>query len=527
MRHKAFIFAVAALLAVVLSGFAVSSGAQPASIATLATETRSAAPLAINVDGIGYGFECELDEDYPACVDTGAETGEFRPDALPADPDGDIGPNHYVQTVNFSYAVFDRNGATLQAARPTRSLFAGVQHCDFYALWDGIVRYDGFADRWIISAQAPTATEPYQCIAVSKGPNPAGEDAYYRYVFGPFPEGPDYAKMALWPSAGLFDKGSYIFSYWKPSHRICAYNRAALLRGDPQSDDLQQCTDIPGYEVQTNILPSDLDGPTLAPQGSPSYLIAQGPEEGTDKWVDTLAFWRLDVDWTAGGKDIKAIRADADIEVTPFIRLLGARQPSGSSFLTNGRFLMNRFAYRNYGDHESLVVSHAIDLDPDPAAEHSHGAVRWYEFRCSINTGVSSCETALPEKHREITHAPDSHSRSYSSAAMDAAGNVGVGYNISSTVIPIGIRYTGFQNGIPIAPEVVITDGGGSSLGGRWGDYASTNIDPSDDCTFWHTNMYMPKDEEQPNPPWEWRTRIASFRLEPPGSQFCLPTWVG
>ena len=34
---------------------------------------------------------------------------------LPPDPTGDIGPNHYVQMVNLSYAIYDRNANVLLA----------------------------------------------------------------------------------------------------------------------------------------------------------------------------------------------------------------------------------------------------------------------------------------------------------------------------------------------------------------------------------------------------------------------------
>src|SRR5260370_28071342 len=60
--------------------------------------------------------------------------------------------------------------------------------------------------------------------------------------------------------------------------------------------------------------------------------------------------------------------------------------------------------------------------------------------------------------------------------------------------------------------ENSIIEGTGSqttgSAGSRWGDYSSMSVDPSDDCTFWYTNEYIPS-----NGAFNWKTRIASFKF--------------
>ena len=42
----------------------------------------------------------------------------------------------------------------------------------------------------------------------------------------------------------------------------------------------------------------------------------------------------------------------------------------------------------------------------------------------------------------------------------------------------------------------------------RWGDYASMEVDPTDDCTFWFTGEYMATTGLG-----TWSTRIGAFRL--------------
>jgi len=49
---------------------------------------------------------------------------------------------------------------------------------------------------------------------------------------------------------------------------------------------------------------------------------------------------------------------------------------------------------------------------------------------------------------------------------------------------------------------------GSQTVESRWGDYSSLSVDPSDDKTFWYTNMYCPVTS-----PRNWSTRIASFTI--------------
>src|SRR5439155_471574 len=58
--------------------------------------------------------------------------------------------------------------------------------------------------------------------------------------------------------------------------------------------------------------------------------------------------------------------------------------------------------------------------------------------------------------------------------------------------------------------ETSIVEGTGSQTPslGRWGDYNSMSVDPTDDCTMWYTNEYL-----KTNGKFNWSTRIASFKF--------------
>src|SRR5207237_9827462 len=89
--------------------------------------------------------------------------------------------------------------------------------------------------------------------------------------------------------------------------------------------------------------------------------------------------------------------------------------------------LMYRLAYRNFGDHESLVVNHSITAG-------SSTGIRWYELR---SPGSS------PTIFQSGTWAPDANYRWMGSAAMDGAGNIALGYSVSSSSTKPAIRFPG------------------------------------------------------------------------------------
>src|SRR5207302_6294396 len=130
-----------------------------------------------------------------------------------------------------------------------------------------------------------------------------------------------------------------------------------------------------------------------------------------------------------------------------------------------GDRLMYRLAFRNFGDHEALVVNHSV-------ANGSSVGVRWYELRSPVSTsGAFSL-------FQQGTFAPDSTYRWMGSAAMDASGDIGIGYSASSSSIHPAIRYAARLPGDPLGTleaEVSMIDGTGSQTGGlsRWGDYSA------------------------------------------------------
>jgi hypothetical protein len=109
---------------------------------------------------------------------------------------------------------------------------------------------------------------------------------------------------------------------------------------------------------------------------------------------------------------------------------------------------MWRLQYRNFGRFETLLGSFATRID-----DQDHVGVRWFELRRSP---PASSPWVL---HQEGTHAPDGDNRWKSSIAMDACGNIALGYSVAGSSTEPGCRYTGRLQGdapgIMTASEVV------------------------------------------------------------------------
>ena len=97
---------------------------------------------------------------------------------LPPDTDGDVGPNHYIQSVNSSIKIFDKLGNALNGTNGTtyNSFFSalgtgnpcGNNNND----GDGVVFYDHMADRWLSATllSLHSLAPPSGNASVSAGP---------------------------------------------------------------------------------------------------------------------------------------------------------------------------------------------------------------------------------------------------------------------------------------------------------------------------------------------------------------------
>jgi hypothetical protein len=438
--------------------------------------------------GLGSGF-------------TGPQ-GAFPFVFAPPDPNSAVGATQVVETVNLSFAVFDKTtGATVLGPIPIASLWNGFNSsCSStvgVSLADPIVLYDKIAGRWVM--RIVTLLDPYfVCMAVSTTSDATG--TWYQYAFSVAADGRQSGqKMGLWPDGYYLSQWTYNASGTYQGPEACVVNRAQMIIGKTAT---MQCFQLRSTVIY-GMVPSDLDGMTAPPAGSPNYYLIQGPAGS-----NTLLLYRFHVNFTTPADS--TFTGPVSIAVAPYTpgsrdMLVALPQPGTTQLLdVNGSDLMPRLAYRNFATasppHESLVVTQSVIAGTGSSART---AVRWYELRSPATT---------PTVYQQGTYSPNNTNRWMGSIAMDMMGDMAIGYTAGSATIYPTIRYTGRQSTDPLDTmenEVAIFAGIGSQTGGgRWGDYSSMSVDPSDDCTMWYTGQYMGKTGQL-----NWGTRLFSFKF--------------
>jgi len=518
--------------------------------------TKASPAVVASFDGLGEGFE--------------GPQGKARL-RNPSDNSLAVGPDHIVQTVNSRMAIFTKKGSqfgttgkVLYGPVASNNVFKDFGDAGKINGGDVVVRYDQLADRWLVvmpimrrlppredDPAAPKSGEPAHlsvpavqgqpgpaltlfqpprptpeevaaeeasakaerekmramgkkkapenprgsyaiCYAVSTGPDPLG--SYYRYEFLR-PYFPDYPRPAVWPDGYYVptSTGDNVIQ----KHAYVA-ERAKMLKGEPATE---QGLIIDGVNFLNN---ADLDGKQLPPQGAPNIMMAAGGTQLKKIFEDDGIFvWTFHVDW----QDPARTKAEGPVKISvaPYHYLGDGQltscvpQPGTDRRLdAQGDKIMSRLVFRRIGNRESIVAVHSV------ATSAGGGGVRWYEFRLDGKRNVTL--------YQQGTYAPGGFYRWMASPAMDALGNIGIGYSFGGTPNYAGQRFAGRLASDPLgvlaSREVVLAEGEAEQTNTfRWMDYSQTAIDPSDDRTIWYVGDYYKKGAAN------YSTRIGAFRL--------------
>ena len=458
----------------------------------------------------------------------------------PPDPNGEVGPNNYVEIINLVFGVYDKAGNLLLGPIDTGSLWAGfaVPDCTDPS-GDPVVLYDQLEDRWLLSQFTTSGlsdpTKPFwNCVAISTTGDPTG--TYFRYAFETTFNGifyfPDYPKYGVW-------KKSYVLTSrdFGPTTEygisVYALEKNKMIDGNPNARAVHFFLDgnAPGMLplVGDGLLPADIDGTRQPKEDAPVPIVGtQDDNASYGATFDALNIWELRIKWKANPE--ASIVLKTQLPVASFDSIFPCAPTSRDCLPQPG--IVNpaqyldilsyrqrptfRLAYRNFGPYESLVTNQSVEALPGVAG------ARWYEIR---RTGGSY------SVYQQGTYAPnDGVHRWMGSIAQDKNGNMALGYSVvnGTNVFP-GIRYTGRLAGDPLGQmtlgEGTIINGAGvqTTTNSRWGDYTDMTVDPSDDSTFWYVNEYyqvsglpLPTPTPPLPPPGTtapWQTRIGSFKL--------------
>jgi hypothetical protein len=411
--------------------------------------------------------------------------------SVPPDENASVGDTQVVETINTAYQVFDKTtGNSIFGPVQISAIFNGVTGLcgqgQTFNFTDPIVVYDKMANRWVMTIIASDSSFSVgnECIAVSTTSDATGSYARYEFKFGS--QGfNDYPKFGVWPDAYY---GSYnLFNNTGVAADACAYDRAAMLAGQSTTAICFQNTS------EFSFLPSDLDGATPPSAGEPNFYV--------DLFSSTLLhLFKFHVDF-AHPKN-STFTGPTPITIASYSPACGGgtcipQRSTGQQLDSLGDRLMFRLAYRNFTDHEALVVNHSV------ATTKAASGVRWYEIRSP---------NATPLVYQQSTFKSGGQSLWMGSIAMDKAGDIAVGYSASSTTLYPSIYFAGRVPSDPLnileSPKIIFKGAGAQTGANRWGDYSSMAIDPSDDCTFWYTNEYYAVSSAI-----DFNTRMASFKF--------------
>ena len=491
-------------------------------------------------DGLGEGFEGPQGKTY------------FR---NPSDNSLAVGPNHIVQTVNSRMAIFTKKGKkfsktgdVLYGPGETRNVFKGFGGpCEDINNGDAVVRYDQFADRWLIvmptfrravprhdtlpfvrhssgveSGQPVNPGPPTMlfkpgytieerpvsrkklpldsigsycmCYAISTSSDPLG--TYYRYEFRR-DRFPDYPRPAIWHN-GYYNTTS-TGDHLNERHAYVV-DRNKMLKGLPATEQWFILPDV------NFVIHADVDGKQMPSRAAPAIMMAAGGDQLNGITSDDgIYVWKHFTDWN----DPSRSRMEGPIKITvePYRYLGGGQltkavpQPGTDVRLdAQGDKLMARLIYRKIGDEEKLVSVHSVETT-------AGGGVRWYEFKRKATDEISVINSG--------TYAPSPGFRWLPSPALDKSGNLFIGYSFGDADHFPGQRMV--ARTIKALPgqmdvnEMVLVEGESAQLNTlRWEDYTQTAVDPSDERVIWYVGDYLKKGAI------DYSTRITAVRLSKP-----------
>ena len=407
---------------------------------------------ATNFDGVGNGF-------------TGP-AGPFTVTSAPPDTNGAVGPNHYRAGRQHRLRRLQQDAARRSTARsPTNTLWSGFGGgCQTNNDGDATVVVRPVGEPLDHHASSPVTTTPYlQCVAVSTTRRP---DRLVLPLLVPVRRtSPTTRSSASGPTPttitfNMFNASGTAFL----GAEVCAYDRAKMLTGAAAT---QQCF----------TLSATLRRPAARPT-STARRRRRPARRTTSSSFATTALDALEVPRRlddAGELDLTGPTSSRSrLHARPAAAATCIPQSGTTQQLDSlADRLMYRLAYRNFGDHESLVVNHSVDAQ----------AAR------------SACAgTRLRDPNGDADRLPAGHLRArrdatagWAASRWTSAGNIGARLQRRRAAACTPASATPAAS--PATRSDTMPQGEGThhrraparrpAALSRWGDYSAMTVDPS------------------------------------------------
>jgi hypothetical protein len=438
--------------------------------------------------------------------------------AIPSDANGVIGPRHFVEFINGTFAVYNKtNHQTVKRIADTKFWSnAGIVLASSDGITDPRIIYDPISQRWFacmvdFDANAagagldPTLESNDFLLAVSLTSDPTG--SWEGFLFQ---SDPDNGYFADFPTLGIDSTGVYVSGdfYQGEDNPL-----GAGLWSFPKADLITASPSI-ANATWFGVMDYDQRGDVLQPvncfDGSISGRILAASDIGTDTdpHSNVVSF----AVQSAGGPNA-TLSASVFIPTPPWVvsynvdldlPQFAAAQPDGTHNLIADDA---RFLARVYGANGMLYGTQTTDVN-------GRLAIRWYRIRAADYTLLESGTISDPNLDLY-----------YPSIAVNPYGVVVIGFNGSGPTTMISSfalvgqtinGVTSFGDRVLLRAGTVIYHGDdeiiaellGDPVVSRWGDYSATSVDPNDANRFWTIQMVPTGDDV-------WSTQITELITTP------------
>ncbi|REK10549.1 MAG: hypothetical protein DWQ36_03775, partial [Acidobacteria bacterium] len=383
------------------------------------------------------------------------------PNAIPPDPEVAVGPGHVIAAVNTAFEIYDKTGSSLTGAIQFETFFSVIPQCT--NLFDPNVLYDESADRFFLGIDSNGTAF---CIAASQTDDPTGVWNIYRVPTTPglfF----DYPHTGVGEDA--FVMGANMFNGGFIQAEVYAMEKADAYAGTTMTVVSQV---LPGGSTIDTPQPMNLHGFNQGtwPNTGVHYILSDLNFNGTSirvwSWTDPFT---SNVLGSVGTVDLNTASG-----VTGGFPL--SFPNSGGVALDGNDWRVQDAEYRN----GSVWMAHTISCNPGGGTVN---CVRWAEIDPTVPSIVQAGVFASTGEYRQF---PD--------LAVNACGDMSIGYTKSSSSIFPGVFATGRLSTDPlgtVGSEATVKAGevAYQAFGTRWGDYTGMTSDP-DGVRTWYLGEY-------------------------------------
>ncbi len=400
---------------------------------------------------------------------------------VPPDTMGAVGTNNFIQFINGGYSVYSKTGALLNADGTTDSAFwtaAGISATEASSISDPHMLFDPNTNRWFATEiTVPTSNSNQFLVAVSNDANPL--DGFKGYSYNANPAANSKNLFADFDMLGINSQGVYVgANLFNTAGNLTSQDILTVSKSGLISESATNPTSTLTYRASYTTFGFgarpvvDQDNGGTATNLSESVL-GVGTANNNSAKVDTIS-------GTAGAA---TLANNGTVTFTAATTLAGpAHQKGGDNTIDTGDNRYSGYVVKQGG----VIYSVQTLADPTTGLADIHilgvnGTTKVIDQLIS-GTGMGTAGTNL-----------DLY---YPSLAINAAGNVVIGYSASgpsdyasgyAIVGNLATNGTSIAFGTPIQTAVGqgsydVTFGGSSN---RWGDYSSTTLDPTDPTKFW------------------------------------------